>query len=1235
MSSRILARALRPFAQIEGRETITALLMFSYSFLAMTAYNVIKPATRSKFIESLGAENLPYVQLTAGVLIGLIMAGYSWLLSRLPRRWCLPIMQGGIAALLFGFWYLFAGGQAWVSVAFYLTGLVLGILLISQFWTLANVVYDPRQAKRLFGFIGGGSSLGGVLGSLLVEKLARRVGTSNLLLFSATFMVMSAIVVSIVIQREQLGRNARLLATSKEKGASGRKALQLLVQSKHLRLIALVISFAAIGAAIIDQQLNMAAAASKGRQATDAITIFLAQVQFWTSTIGFVIQVTLTSRIHRYLGIGFALLLLPMSLGTTGLVMLLNAALWAPGLARVLDQSLRYTVDKTTREILYMPLPSDIKFEAKPFVDVTVDRFAKGLSAIMLLVLIKPWGLGLGWQKLSCASIAITGIWIIMALRAKHGYQAAFRQSLENRDMKPAEIRLEIADLSTIEILIQELASPDDRRVLYAIDLLESLDKRHLITPLLLYHDSPAVRVRALAVLGASKAEIGARYLAEMERLMKDESPEVRLAAMGALANVRNQEATAMARQLLEDNDPRIAMTAAMVLAESDREEDAGAAEAVLKKLVFDVRESAAGPRRDFAIAIRHVPVPHFRRLLIPLLHDPNFEVSEEAMRSTRKVGASDFIFVPTLISLLRNRRLKNDARQLLLAYGEQVLGILGHFLRDPEEDIWVRRHIPGTIARIPCQKAMDTLLGALEEPDRFLRFQVIAAIENLHRLQPQLTFKREPIEAAVIRESVQCLDYRAVYRSLFEEENLPGHSLLSRALAEKMRRAVDRTYRLLTLVYPWKDIAAARYTIERGDPRSRAGALEFLDNLLAGPLRKRVMPLLEKARRNSEDYQRAGPSKRDARGLEETVVRLINDDDPVLSAAAVSFAWEQKLRGLVDELERVLATRSAHDWCVFEAVSWVLAAFRMPEARRRALWLEPLPAVGMAERLRGLPLFESVAIDELFRICEAGRQVRYEPDRLLFLETLVPESVQFLLDGQVVLKTSAGETWTVDAPAALGFQEVLEGKPMRQTVRTTDRSVCMALSSEECLTLLADNTELVQGLFKMLCRTPDMTGRLVVKSAVPKAQPVGSGDLKAIEKVLILQATPAFSDVSAEEGAALSSIAVEVPLAPGALLFDEADPPAIYALVRGELSLESPGHERQPCAVAPDVIGFYETLAGIAFDCRARVAREGLALRIDREQLFDMIAQRPDLLRQIFSALFRTRAVQKIGATA
>ena len=1229
MIRRFFQRVLRPIVQIQENEIFTTFLMFSYSFLAMAAYNAIKPVTRSKFIESLGADNLPYVQFVAGFFIAAIMVGYSWLMIRLPRRWSLPITQTGIVAILIAFWFLFRSNQGWVSVAFYLLGLILGLLLISQFWTLANVVYEPRQAKRLFGFIGAGSSLGGILGSFLATNYAQRIGTNNLLFFSIAFMALCVFLVILIIRREKVGENVALEIRA-EKGVSARRAIELLGKSKHLRLIALVISFAAIGAAIIEQQINMAVQAEKGRNATDSITAFLGMVQLYTSTIGFLIQVLLTSRIHRYLGIGFALILLPLSLGTTGVIILFNAYLWAPSLARVLDQSLRYTVDKTTREILYMPLPSDIKFEAKPFVDVTVDRIAKAMGALLSLVLIKPWGFQLSWQKLSYASVTITLIWLFLALRAKRGYRAAFRQSIQDRNIKPAEVRLGIADLQTIETLIQELASPDERRVLYAIDVLESLDKRNLITPLLLYHESPAVRVRALSLLGSTLAKESSRWLPAIERMMADEDPEVRAASVGALANIRDEHATVLVRPYLHDKNSRIAMTAAMVLSDSTHEEDVAAAEKVLQELVSDTRETAAQARREFAVALRHVPNPHFRRLLIPLLSDSNPEVAAEAMQTVRQLGIADFIFVPTLISLLRNQRLKSHARAMLVSHGEQVLGILGHFLRDPEEDIWVRRHIPGTVALIPCQKSMNILTEALEESDGFLRFRILAAIEKLHRSNPELTFSRNALESRALKEGARFMEYRAIYRHLFEQEKLPRDSLLACALREKMARTRDRVYRLLGLIYPWKDIEAARWAIHHSDSRSRSAALEYLDNVLTGALRKRLMPVLEESTAGAE-----------ARGLsdnlEETVRRLIHDADPVLSSAAMLFAWQIKLGSLNTELELVLATRDARDWYAFEAASWVAAAFRLQESKRRALWMEPLPTVEVADRLRRLPLFASLSVDGLFRITGTGNQERHESSRILYQAGATPETIHILLDGRVSCRSSAGTVREIEAPAALAFQEVLETRPIGETARTADTAICLDLSGEEFRALLADDTELVQGLFRTLCGTDgNQPSNLVFegkweegKASIPQAE------LKPIEKILILKNIPVFSDISAEEMPGLASIATEVPLVAGAVLFEEASQPALFALITGEISLESSAGEPALIAGANDAVGVQQTLAGINLGRKGRVISNGTALRIEREDLFDLVAQRPDLLRQLFSALSRARAARIAAASA
>jgi AAA family ATP:ADP antiporter len=1231
-------RLLSPLVELRDREAPTALLMFAYSFCAMAGWNIVKPATRSQFINSLGADNLPYVQLVSGLIMGFVVQGYTSAMKLLPRRWVFGATQLVMIGVLLGFWVLFQTGQDWVSVVFYLWGVLAGSLLISQFWTLANDVYDPRQAKRVFGFIGGGSSLGGMVGAGFAATYAKAIGTNQLLLVAAGVLGVCFFVIWMITLREKPAETGKV--GGEEDSISLREAMQLLMQSKHFQVIALVISFAAIGAGIIEQQMNMAVEEQIADK--DARTAFIGNVIFYSSLAGFFIQMTLTSRVHRLLGIGFALLLLPVTLGATGVLMLLVPMLWTSAVARGVDTALRYNVDKTTREILFMPLPTSMKYQAKPFADVAVDRFAKGVGALLLIVAIKL--LGFTWWQLSYINLVVAGLWVFLALRARREYLRSFRRGLENREIDTKDLRVSVADLATIETLVEELAHPDEARVVYAIEVLESLDKRNLVTPLLLFHGSPAVRSRALMALSSARPEVATRWLPSVERMMGDPSGEVRAAAVGALAAIRGEDAAGLARPLINDPDPRIAGTAAAVLAGSSDEKDREDAEAALVRVAGDTRPEAAGARKDLASALGRLSHPNLRPLLIPLLYDPDLSVAEEALRTAKALGPDDFLYVPTLVSLLRNRRLKSAARGVLVSYGEPVLDALDHFLRDQEEDVWVRRHLPATIAQFETQRAVDILTAALAEPDGFLRYKAVAGLERLRRARPELNFPREPIETLALREGRRFFLYLTLHHNLTRAK-VGEDSLLAHALKEKIRRTSDRVYRLLALIYPWKDIAAARWGLERGDARAKSSASEYLDNILTGSLRKHLVPVLEDMPLEEKIRKAHVALRSRPRDMEETLLELINDEDQVVSAAAIDLVRELKLWALEDDVEHVLAHRDVKDWYVFEAASWTLAARRVGEARRRDLWLEPLPAVEIAARLRRLPLFASLWVDELFRIAGAGRQTRHDGGRVLLQEGALPEHVHVLLDGTCVARGHGEGVREIAAPATLGFEEALAGRPMTETIRASGPAVALSAPADAVQALLADNTDLVEGLFRTLVEAApvgESDARAVIKGVAPEdVQALAADGLTPIEKVLVLQAVPVFARVSADEMLQIAGIAREAPLEPGTALAAEGDSAGIIAVLTGEVTVEPPPQDpRDPgarmqtlTAGSGDVVGLYETMAGLPFGRSIHVTRRGTALRIDRAELFDLAGQRPVLLQQMFEALFRTE--EAVGSAA
>ena len=80
---------------------------------------------------------------------------------------------------------------AWLYYVMYIWVSLFGAITTSQFWLLANHAFNPREAKRLFAFIGAGGVLGGIFGGSFTAYGARWFGTEQLLLWCAGFSAIS------------------------------------------------------------------------------------------------------------------------------------------------------------------------------------------------------------------------------------------------------------------------------------------------------------------------------------------------------------------------------------------------------------------------------------------------------------------------------------------------------------------------------------------------------------------------------------------------------------------------------------------------------------------------------------------------------------------------------------------------------------------------------------------------------------------------------------------------------------------------------------------------------------------------------------------------------------------------------------------------------------------------------------------------------------------------------------
>jgi CRP-like cAMP-binding protein len=232
-----------------------------------------------------------------------------------------------------------------------------------------------------------------------------------------------------------------------------------------------------------------------------------------------------------------------------------------------------------------------------------------------------------------------------------------------------------------------------------------------------------------------------------------------------------------------------------------------------------------------------------------------------------------------------------------------------------------------------------------------------------------------------------------------------------------------------------------------------------------------------------------------------------------------------------------------------------------------------------------------------------------------------------FLLEGgaHTVDGPSATE---VLPPAVIGFEDVLQGTALRSTVRAIESTVCFRIAADDFMTMVSDNVLLAQSLFALLLAND--------RPRLPFAQPRVPGDHAspgAVHAARLLRHDPLLSRASATQLLALTSAAPEVPLKSGTVLFDLGTPPAVYQIVQGEVVLEHPGAGPE-LAASGATIGVADTLAGTTSGWRATVTRDGRALRLDRDELFAVLADHVDLMQGLFSGVIALRnAETKVAA--
>jgi AAA family ATP:ADP antiporter len=826
-----LERFLNKFGDVRGREARAALTFSGYFFLITFTFYIIKPVKESFLIGSKPGW-WPYADLATALLIGFVVALNARLLGRLPRRTYLTASLLSFIASLLVFWYVFDVYQTRLvttpvadpsGILFFLWAQVIIIdswpvsvlvfsfwadvfiaMAVTQFWISVNDVFNPHQAKRLVGLFITGGLIGGIAGSAVAALVtfARLIRVEDLLLVAPVLLVLAVVMVNVVYAGQQ---RVDAAAGDGRIGVSARvgtlESFRAVRRNRYLVLLAAMLASAIVAGTLINYQFKTVVgdAFPNARARTSFIAVFFLVIL----AVSTVFHLFTTGRILKSYGIRWAILLAPLFLllGSAA-VFLIPVGLilaWA-WVVRGGDKTFDNTISQSVRELLYVPVPADIKYKGKIFIDMFVNKFATGLGAALFLLLYnlrrfayradQPLAM---LRETGYLTLAFLILWLVLTRLVYREYPAVLKKDIRKLHKEGREAIVEHVDVDLTLKIFNTIQSRERSTTLYFMNVFNLVRGRNL-TP-------------------------------ELKDLLGIKRDELKARAMDSLFDVGGAAFFPGLEEAIADEEFQNEVDLVFLLP---------AYQEVMGKRLGEIIGSAAEVDRiEAANSIsRMAPNEATLQALARLLEDPSSEVVLYTLNSAAVHRRPEHI--PLILRLLANPMACAEAQATLAAYGPGVEDLVAPALRADAEPLDVRRAIPETLARVGTQRAADILLEELSRRRDDMEPALVDALYKIRAERPEVRFREKTVRPEL---------FFLIKKACDVVLDPPGPDDEARAV---LTIRIKRVFDLMTLLYLREDVVNAYQNILLGTARTVDYSLEHLDNFLDRELKGLLLPLVE-----------------------------------------------------------------------------------------------------------------------------------------------------------------------------------------------------------------------------------------------------------------------------------------------------------------------------------------------------------------------------------------------------
>ena len=403
------------------------LLSACYFFFILSAYYVIRPI-REEMAVAGGVENIAW--LFTATLVAMLVAHpiFGAIVSRWPRRRFVTVTYRFFMLNLLVYFVLLnvvpeGSASVWTGRTFFVWISVFNLFVVSVFWSFMTDIFRERQSRRVFGLIGVGGTLGGILGSSITALLVGILSPATLLLFSILLLEGGVVCLKVLDRRCRAASRVVDDASGDTRGGargdrgeeviggSALEGIRRVLSSPYLMgIVAYMLLFTIGSTFLYNIQADIIS-----RTFSDAAerTVVFARIDLAVNVLTLFTQLFLTGRILNWLGVRLALAILPLLSVLGFLVLGLVPAFAVFVVFQVLRRAGNFALAVPTREVLYTVLPRRDKYKAKNFNDLFVYRAGDQIGVWSFAGM---RALGLGGGALAMTMVPLAGVWMIVAL---------------------------------------------------------------------------------------------------------------------------------------------------------------------------------------------------------------------------------------------------------------------------------------------------------------------------------------------------------------------------------------------------------------------------------------------------------------------------------------------------------------------------------------------------------------------------------------------------------------------------------------------------------------------------------------------------------------------------------------------------------------------------------------------------------------------------------------------------